>query len=327
MRDQWMTFVMLCGITAASACGCQKQEPVRSPKPADVVGHKDPEPGMMTVVVPPGSMTADATPVVEAAPVPPPDPIETMTVPADPVEKAKLYYEMGYGAAAVQLLGALPAETLEKTGVQLLLGQAAELCGRNREAVAACTKAAAVTEAAPKTQALMCLARAYLGLKEHAKALRSLEAALEASPDDLIVRRATMDVLLGLKSRDALLKVVQETLAKAPGDPATMLYLGSAHELAKAREKAHETYEKLTGNDTIPAWVEAEAFDRMGMLWIKADPKKSREILARCRQRVPGAGCPRTELSLSPPDPRHPERRIRNVSRPGRYGETPLPPP
>ncbi|PKN47631.1 MAG: hypothetical protein CVU59_02170 [Deltaproteobacteria bacterium HGW-Deltaproteobacteria-17] len=318
---------MLCGITAASACGCQKQEPVRSPKPADVVSHKDPEPGMTAVAAPAEPMTADATPVVEMAPVPPPDPIETMTVPEEPVQRAKLYYELGYGASAIQVLGALPAETLDKTEVQLLLGLACELSGRNREAIAACTKAAAVPEAAPKTQALLCQARAYLGLKEHAKALRSLEAALVASPDDLIVRRATMDVLVGLKSHDALLKLVQETLAKVPGDPATMLYLGAAHELAKARDKAHETYEKLTGNDTIPAWVEAEAFDRMGMLWIKADPKKSREILARCRQRVPGAGCPRTELSLSPPDPRHPERRIRNVSRPGRYGETPLPPP
>jgi len=327
MRDQWMVFLMLCGITAASACGCQKQEPVRSPKPSDIVGHKDPEPGMTAVAVPPEPMTADATPVVEVAPAPPPDPIETMTVPEDPVEKAKLYFELGYGASAVQVLGALPTETLEKAAVQLLLGQAADLCGRYREAVAACTKAAAVDEPAPKAQALLCQAHAYLGLREHAKALRSLEAALAATPDDLIVRRATMDVLVGLKSHDALLKLVQETLVKAPGDPATMLYLGAAHELAKAREKAYETYEKLTGNDTIPAWAEAEALDRMGMLWIKADPKKSREILARCRQRVPGAGCPRTELSLSPPDPRHPERRIRNVSRPGRYGETPLPPP
>ncbi len=327
MPARWKRFFFVCGIAAVLICGCQKQDTIRPPKSVDAAGHKDPEPAMPPPAMVPAPGPADATPVKVAEPLPPPDPIETMTIPEEPVARARLYYEMGYGAAAVQVLTALPKETLDKLETQLLLGQAAELCGRWREAVAACAKADKAAEAGPKTQALLCQARAYVGLKEHAQALRRLEAALADSPDDLTVRLAMMELLVDLKSRDSLQKLVQETLQKKPGDPATTLYQGAAFELANQREKAQEVYEKLTGSDAVPAAVEAEAFDRMGMLWIKADPKKSREILKRCRERVPGAGCPRTELALSPPDPRHPERRIRNVSRPGRYGETPLPPP
>jgi len=320
-------FLLLCGLTAAMSCGCQKQDTIRPPKTQDAANHKEPELIMAPMAMTPEPMTADATPMVVVEPAPPPDPIETMTIPEEPVARAKLYFELGYGAAAVQVLTALPKETLEKAEVQLLLGEAAELCGRWKEAIAACTQAGNVEEPGKKTLALLCQARAHLGLKEHGPALRKLEAARVLSPDDSAVLLSLMEIYVDLKSRDALLKLVQDTLAKKPGDPATTLYLGAYHELMNQREKAHGVYEKLTGSDEIPAAVEAEALDRMGLLWIKADPKKSREILKLCRQRVPAVGCPRTELSLSPPDPRHPERRIRNVSRPGRYGETPLPPP
>jgi len=322
-----LLLIVTWGFVLGSALACQR-EPVRPPKAADASGHKDPEPAMPPPVP---AMTVDATPTmaVEMAPEPPPpDPIETMTIPAEPVAKARLFFEMGYGAAALQVLAALPPETLEKPEVQLLAGRAAELAGRARDAVAACQKSAAgTTEAGPKSQALACQARAHWQLKEHALALRQFEAAVAADPEALPHRLALMRALVELKARDTLEKRVAEALAKWPKQPSVLLFQGLAHELAGEREKASAVYEQLTGSDAIPAWVEAEAFDRWGLLWVKADPKRSKELLARCRARVPGAGCPRTELAHSPPDPRHPERRIRNVSRPGRYGDTPLPAP
>ena len=296
---------------------CQKKELVRKPKPVDVVTVHEPEPPPVPQIPMELDMTVDATPEVEVEPVPAPDPVESMILPEDAVERARLFYSFGYGASAVQLLKTLPKETLGQPEVQLLLGQASGLGYRHRDALAACRKA----ENGPKElklQALICQAQAHLALKEHAAALRLLEGALVLEPDNMQVRYGIMEILVQLKSRDALAKMVGETLARRAEDPATLLYQGMVHELGKSSDKAFSTYEKLTLSDEIPPWVEAEAFDRMGMLMLKSNPAKSREILSRCRQRVPGAGCPRTELALSPPDPRHPERRIRNVQRPGR---------
>lgn len=321
---------LLTSLALLVGVACRK-EPMRAPKTADAAGHKDPEPPMPPAMAADAmtadAMTADASPVAEPDMTPEPDPVEAMTIPEDPVARAKLYYEMGYGAAALQVLDALSTDQLEKPELQLLYCRSAELTGRLKQAVVAGEKAAKAADADARAQAHLCQARAHWGQKEHAPALRKYEAAVEAAPEALPIRLAFLQALLDLKSRDALNKQLGDALAKWPDQPSLLLLHGLSHEQAGARDKAHALYEKLTGSDAVPAWVEAEAFDRMGLLWIQADPKRSRELLRRCRERVPGAACPRTELALSPPDPRHPDRRIRNVTRPGRYGETPLPPP
>jgi hypothetical protein len=318
---------LLSSLTLLAAMACRK-EPMRAPKATDATIHKDPEPPMPPAMTA-DAMTADATSVKapDPAPVPPPDPIESMTVPEDPVERARLYFEMGYGASALQVLDTLTPEQVEKPEIQLLYCRAAELTGRLKQAVAAGERAAKATDAGARAQAHLCQARAHWGQKEHAPALRRYEAAIEAAPGELAFRLAHLKALLDLKARDAFAKAFGDALARWPDQPSLLLLQGLSLEQAGARDKAHALYEKLTGSDTVPAWVEAEAFDRMGLLWIQADPKRARVVLRRCRERVPGAACPRTELALSPPDPRHPERRIRNVTRPGRYGDTPLPPP
>ncbi len=307
---------------------CQKQEPLRTqqPKQAPVTQEPVMAPRPMAEEPPKdGQPDVPLEPKVDPPPDPPPaDPIETMTIPEEPLPRARLYYEMGYGASALQVLGQLPESERETGEVQLLFGLAAALRGQNRHAVTACRKAAELLENnTEKTKALFCQGRAHLALREHANALRTLEEALKLSPENLPVRLAMMDIYLQLKNRDVLHRFIQETLQLHPGNGAVLLELGSWHELSNQREKAHETWEKLTMNDQIPSWIEAEAFDRMGMLWIRANPRRAREILERCEKRVPGVGCPRTELSLSPPVPRHPERKVRNVTRPGRYGTNP----
>ncbi len=330
MRPVLFSLFPILVLLAGVAC---RKEPVRAPKADAASGHKDGEPPMtpsMTAdAMTADATTADATPVTEPdmAPAPPPDPIESMTIPENPVDRARLYFEMGYGAAALQVLDGLTPEPLEKPEVQLLYCRAAELTGRLKQAVAAGEKAAKATDAGARALAHHCQARAHWGLKEHAPALRKLEAAIEAAPGELAFRLAHLQALLELKAKDALVRALGDALAKWPGQPSLLLLQGLSLEQAGARDKAHAVYEKLTGSDAVPAWVEAEAFDRMGLLWIQADPKRARDLLRRCRERVPQAACPRTELALSPPDPRHPERRIRNVTRPGRYGDTPLPPP
>ena len=100
-----LPYFLLWGLALGSTGACHR-EPVRPPKAADASGHKDPEPPMPPSPVP--AMTADATPTLtaEMAPAPPPpDPVETMTIPADPVAKARLFFAMGYGAAAWQEIG------------------------------------------------------------------------------------------------------------------------------------------------------------------------------------------------------------------------------
>lgn len=266
-------------------------------------------------------------PAEPAPPAPQPDPIESMTVPAEPVARARLYFEMGYGFAAFQVLSALPPEERKKPENRLLEGLAAEMCGRFRDAAEACADAEAMPDEKSRVEALLCQGRVWMQLKDFKLSAQKFREAHEMAPRDPSTALSLMDALVTLNDGPGLLRLTKKILASDPGDAAAQLYLGIALEMASRRDEADAAFAKLMNNDAVPAYLEAAAFDRRGLLWAKVTPERAREILEQCRKRFPSYGCPRTEVAISPPDPRHPNRKIHNVTRPGRYGTAPLPQP
>ncbi len=270
--------------------------------------------------------SVDATPV--AVPEPPPkDPVESMTVPSEPIARAKMYFEFGYGAAAFQVIASLPEEERKKPEIQLLAGLSAEMCGRFREAAAACAAAEALPDLQGRIESLLCQGRVWMQLKDFKSAMQKFQAAHAAAPKDPSTGAALMDALVTLDDGPGLLRTARRILEGEPANFVAQFYLGMALAMTGQRDLADEAFGKLTERDEVPAYLEASAFDQRGLLWSKVSPERARTLLEQCRKRVPAYGCPRTELAISPPDPRHPNRKIRNVTRPGRYGTAPLPPP
>lgn len=320
----WWTFCLFIG-TMSTTC---RRADVVPPTPVEPLSPADPPASLLSPIQPqPPAPTQDATVVSEAASVK--DPIETIAVPTNPIAKAQLYFEMGYGAAAFQILSTLPPEERQKPENQLLEGLSAEMCGRFKEAATACAAAESVSDETRKLDALLCQGRVWMQLKDFKFALQKFQTAYQAAPHNLATTLALMDALVTLNDGPGLLRLTKKVLESDPNHYAAQLYLGIAFEMTGQREDADAMFGKLTDNDAIPAYLEATAMDRRGLLWAKIQPERARSILEQCRIRLPSYGCPHTEVAISPPDPRHPNRKIRNVNRPGRYGTAPLvsPPP
>ncbi|MBN2723042.1 MAG: tetratricopeptide repeat protein [Deltaproteobacteria bacterium] len=260
---------------------------------------------------------------------PPPEPVRIMVaekvkqasaepeikIPSDPVEKAALYIKAGYGKSAAKILRGIKPRPETYQYFQLL----AESCYLSRDYSCASREAQKAFKLADtdikKYNSLIIAGRAYKEKRHFRKALTVLNSGCKLIKENVDCRISRVQIYILLKSKDVLEKELKVCISDFPARGEFQLFQGDLLILQRKIDSAVSHLKKVSENTSFAKWVRARALDSMGKLLGDRSRADAAKVLEKCKKLFPAYGCVETELSISPPDPRHPGRKIRDVKR------------
>ncbi len=241
---------------------------------------------------------------------------QALVIPKDPMKKAELFERLGYGRSAFTVLKK-HEETLGTTFAYWhLRARAAYTFNSTPDVLAAVKKGLPLARTPAEQKALWLLkGRARFAQRKYPAARRALTKALELAPKDIPTRLSLLEVLAHQRKTTLYRAVLDQGLAMKPDRGEYLLAQGELLALTGKRAKAITHFTNLSRQPKVLPFIRARALDRAGTLLAATSKAKAATLVKECVERFPTFGCVTTEMLIAPPDPRHPNRRIRNVKR------------
>lgn len=240
---------------------------------------------------------------------------EELKIPEDPLEKAELYIKAGFGYSAYRVLKNIkPAPDTWKYWYTraLALYTARKFHSAAREA----EKSAGLTKETPlQYKSFLLQARALIEMRRHPQAIKLLQSTCAMVVDAHDCHITRLNHFIVLKRIGDSGKLSDELVKKYPGRGEYHLGRLEHFALDKKLTELKDYMNKVVANTQLPVWVRAKAMDIAGAAIAAKNADEGKKLLEVCRKTFPKYGCIMTELTISPPDPRHPDRKIYDVKR------------
>ncbi|MBU1238247.1 hypothetical protein KKF84_07745 [Myxococcota bacterium] len=313
------TTLMILMVFAASGCKTKEIPPS---------SHSSPSTASAMNSSPAAPMVAAATPPVNPPPVEKPAPavksvikkveaqLPVMTIPRDVMKKARLYISLGYGRSAFLILKELETSLGTTFEYWELRARAAHIFNSATDVLVAVKKGMPLAKTPREKQSLLLLkGRAQLALRKYGPAKRTLTRALAQFVDDHQTRLTLLEALSHDRQTTLYGKILEEGLKLSPHKGEYLLAQGELLVMKGKTRDAITLFQSLVLRENLPGFVRARALDRAGTLLAARSKSEALKVVSQCRKLFPSYGCVTTEMLIAPPDPRHPNRKIRNVKR------------
>ncbi|MDA3862815.1 MAG: hypothetical protein PF689_03000 [Deltaproteobacteria bacterium] len=245
--------------------------------------------------------------------------LKNLKIPTEPLAKARFFLKMGYGASALDLLKKNQKKYAKDFKYWLCRLESAYLSTAYKDAENSIVKALEITtDKTEKYKIYLLQGKIFNNRKKYSSAITILQKAISLQPKALTARLEIFPTLKRYKKVSLFKEILQKALDFHPDSGLLQMAKVDLLFLENNSKSALQLLEQISSQTKYKDFVRARALDRFGINLATSDRKSALQLLKRCRKLFPKYGCTGTEVELSPPDPRHPWRRIRSLKR-GNY--------